>query len=230
MIEAQDVSKSFGALVALSHVSLSIAPGERVAFVGPNGSGKTTLLRAILGLIRATGRVSIGGIDVAVDPAQALRHVAYIPQVAPPADAPVREVVRAIATLRGIAPATIAERALTFGLSLERCATTRFVHLSGGMKQKLLAAAALAADTPILVGDEPTANLDAEARQVFFEELRRGRDDRIVILCSHRADELAHVAARVIEFREGRIERDAPGPAAREGTASPRRTSLRAVC
>jgi len=230
MIEAQDISKSFGALVALSHVSLSVGTGERLAFVGPNGSGKTTFLRAILGLIRTTGRVTIGGIDVARDPAHALRHVAYIPQVAPPADAPVREVVRAIAVLRGIDPARIAERAQAFGLSLERCAKTRFVHLSGGMKQKLLAAAALAADTPILVGDEPTANLDAEARQVFFDELRRGRDDRIVILCSHRADELAHVAARVIEFREGRIERDGPGPLIRAETVGSRRTSLRAVC
>ncbi|HET7544404.1 MAG TPA: ABC transporter ATP-binding protein [Polyangiaceae bacterium] len=230
MIEAQDVSKSFGALVALSHVSLSVAAGERVAFVGPNGSGKTTLLRAILGLIRTTGRITIGGIDVAADPAHALRHVAYIPQVAPPADAPVREVVRAIATLRGIDPARIAERAQAFGLSLERCASTRFAHLSGGMKQKLLAAAALAAETPILVGDEPTANLDAEARHVFFEELRSGRDDRIVILCSHRADELAHVAERVVEFREGRIERSAPGPAAGGETSSLRRTPLRAVC
>ena len=158
MIEVQDVSKTFGAVNALSHVSVTIAHGEHVAFVGPNGSGKTTLLRALLGLIRTRGRVLIDGIEVAREPERALRSIAYIPQVAPPTDAPVREVVRAIAALRNIEPKRIVERALAFGLPLERCAETRFAHLSGGMKQKLLAAAALAAETPILVGDEPVAD------------------------------------------------------------------------
>ncbi len=208
MIEVTNVSKNFGSLSALSDVTLSVEPGERVAFVGTNGSGKTTLLRALLGLIRTSGRISIAGIDVARAPQHALKHVAYIPQIAPPADAPVREVVRAIAALRGIEPRRIAERALAFGLSLELCAATRFVHLSGGMKQKLLAAAALAADTPILIGDEPTANLDTAARGVFFEQIQRSRADRIVILCSHRPDELAQIADRIIEFREGRIAHD----------------------
>ena len=205
MIEVFDVSKRFGRLTALSGVTLSIGRGERVAFVGPNGSGKTTLLRALLGLIRTSGLVSVGGVDVARDPQRALREIAYIPQVAPPVEAPVREVVRAIGALRGIEPRTIAECALSLGLDLERCASTRFAHLSGGMKQKLLAAAALAANTPILACDEPTANLDARAREVFFERIRAGNDQRTVILCSHRSDELLPATERVVEFREGRI-------------------------
>jgi ABC-2 type transport system ATP-binding protein len=229
MIEVSDVSKNFGDLCALSHVSLAVEPGERVAFVGPNGSGKTTLLRALLGLVRTSGRILVAGVDVAREPELALKRIAYIPQIAPPAEAPVREVVRAIAALRGIEPRAIAERALAFGLPLERCAATRFAHLSGGMKQKLLAAAALAADTPILVGDEPTANLDAAARHVFFEELRRDRPERIVILCSHRADELEQLADRIIEFKEGHIERDSAGPLARE-TSSTRQNPLRTAC
>jgi ABC-2 type transport system ATP-binding protein len=179
-----------------------------VAFVGPNGSGKTTLLRALLGLVRTSGRIGIDGIDVARDPARALRAVAYIPQVSPPVEAPVREVVRTVASLRNVAPERVAERARALGLDLERCASTRFAHLSGGMKQKLLAALALAADTPVLVCDEPTANLDAEARRVFFEQIQMGPAERSVILCSHRGDELAQVARRIVEFREGRIEHD----------------------
>ena len=227
-ILVHEVSKRFGAIAALSDVSLSIEQGERVAFVGSNGSGKTTLLRAILGLIRTSGRITVGGIDVVRDAALALAQVAYIPQVAPPVEAPVREVVRAIAALRAVEPQRIAEHALALGLSLERCAHTRFVHLSGGMKQKLLAAAALAADTPILVGDEPTANLDVQARHVFFETLARGRADRTIILCSHRADELVHVARRTIEFREGRIERDASAHV--QDASSPGDAPLRAAC
>jgi ABC-type multidrug transport system ATPase subunit len=201
-----------------------------VAFVGPNGSGKTTLLRALLGLIRTSGQITIGGVDVARDPARALAQVAYIPQIAPPADASVRDVVRAIAALRNIEPRKIAERCQAFGLSLERYSTTRFAHLSGGMKQKLLAAAALAAEPAVLVGDEPTANLDAEARQVFFDQVHRGRADRIVILCSHRADELVHVTERVVEFREGRIERDGPGSSCYEEASSMRSAPPRAAC
>jgi ABC-type multidrug transport system ATPase subunit len=226
------LGRSHGAteVTALSNLNLELKAGDRLGLIGHNGSGKTTLLRAMLGLIRTGGRVLIGGIDVASDPAQALRHVAYIPQVAPPTDAPVGEVVRAIAAMRRIAPRQIAERATAFGLSLDRHATTRFVHLSGGMKQKLLAAAALAARTPILVGDEPTANLDAEAREVFFAQLADGPRDRIVILCSHRADELAHVAGRVIEFREGRIERDGPRTPARNEAADAQALPLRPAC
>lgn len=229
MIEMSDVSKNFGNLCVLSHVSLTIARGEHVAFVGANGSGKTTLLRALLGLIRTSGRVLVGGVDVARKPEHALKCIAYIPQVAPPTDAPVREVVRAIAALRQIDPRRIAERAQAFELPLESCANTRFAHLSGGMKQKLLAAAALAADTPILVADEPTANLDAEARRVFFDELQRERAGRIVVLCSHRADELAQVAERVVEFRDGRVAHDGIATASRE-KAITRGDSLRAAC
>ena len=212
MIEIEGVSKRFGELVALSDVSLSIAPGERLAFVGPNGSGKTTLLRALLGLVRTTGRITVQGVDVAKDPARALEKVAYIPQVSPPVEAPVEDVVRAIADLRGIDLRRIADRAQALGLSLERCRATRFAHLSGGMKQKLLAALALSAETPVLVCDEPTANLDAEARRVFFEEIRRGPAERVVILCSHRSDELSSVAERIVEFREGRIAHDVRQP------------------
>jgi ABC-2 type transport system ATP-binding protein len=212
VIEIEGVSKRFGELVALSDVSLSIEPGERLAFVGPNGSGKTTLLRALLGLVRTTGRITIDGVDVAKDPARALEKVAYIPQVSPPVEAPVRDVVRAIAELRGIDARRVADRAEALGLSLERCSATRFAHLSGGMKQKLLAALALSAETPIVVCDEPTANLDAEARRVFFDELRRGSPQRVVILCSHRSDELSNIADRIVEFREGRIERDVRRP------------------
>jgi ABC-2 type transport system ATP-binding protein len=228
VIEIAGVSKRFGELVALSDVSLSIAPGERLAFVGPNGSGKTTLLRALLGLVRTTGRISIDGVDVASDPARALAMVAYIPQVSPPVEAPVKDVVRAIAELRGIDARRIAERCQALGLSLERCAGARFAHLSGGMKQKLLAALAPSAETPIVVCDEPTANLDIEARQVFFDELRRGPPERVVILCSHRSDELSSVAERIVEFREGRIERDVRIPTTKP--VAPATSPWRAAC
>lgn len=210
MISVNDVSKRFGAVTALDRVSLSIAPGERVAIVGTNGSGKTTLLRAIAGLVRVSGTITLGGVDVGKRPELALRSLAYAPQIAPPLDAPVGEVVRAQCALRGIARSSVHERALRLGLDLAPIEKTRFRDLSGGMKQKVLAAMALAAEAKVLVCDEPTANLDPRARAAFFAQVDERPADAVLVLCSHRVDEVRQLVHRVIEMRDGRVVRDAP--------------------
>jgi ABC-2 type transport system ATP-binding protein len=209
MISIEHVSKSFGRVSALNDVSLRIAAGERVAFVGSNGSGKTTLMRAILGLLRVRGHIGIDGVDVATHPERALRSVAYIPQISPPLDAPVSEVVAAVARLRTIDPQNVVAHASRLGLDLTTAARTRFRDLSGGMKQKLLAALALASNAQVLVCDEPTANLDAAARAAFFQLVDERRKDSVVILCSHRVEEVRQLVDRVIEMRDGSVERDA---------------------
>jgi ABC-type multidrug transport system ATPase subunit len=210
MIAVERVTKRFGRVVALDGVTLAIGSGERVAFVGANGSGKTTLLRALLGLVRVEGRVKIGGVDVAREPEVALRSVAYIPQIAPPIDAPVREVVRAHAALRGKTEEPTWERVQRLGLDPAAARDKRFSDLSGGMKQKLLAAMALATEAPVLVCDEPTANLDGEARSSFFDQLAERPKSSIVVLCSHRIEEVRQLVRRVVELGDGKIVRDAP--------------------
>jgi ABC-type multidrug transport system ATPase subunit len=208
MIEIHRVTKRFGDVVALDDVSLRIEAGERVAFVGTNGSGKTTLLRALLGLVRVGGHITVDGADPAKAPERALARVAYVPQIAPPLDASVAEVVRAFASLRKIADGAVAERADRLGVDLASVRRTRFRDLSGGQKQKVLAAMALATEAPVLVCDEPTANLDAAARAAFFDEVARRSEDRILVLCSHRVEEVRRLVRRVVELREGRVERD----------------------
>jgi ABC-type multidrug transport system ATPase subunit len=210
MITVAHVRKTFGSVVALDGVTLQIDPGERVAFVGANGSGKTTLLRSLLGLLRVEGRITIAGIDVAREPEVALRSVAYIPQIAPPIDAPVIEVVRAHEALRALPAGSTEARAQRLGLDLPASAKKRFRDLSGGMKQKLMAAMALATGAPILVCDEPTANLDGDARASFLEQLGERPRKSIVVLCSHRIEEVRQLVDRVVELREGRIAKDAP--------------------
>lgn len=230
MIEVAQVSKQYGAVTALDSVSLEIRSGDRVAFVGANGSGKTTLLRCLLGLIRFQGKITIGGCDVSRNPEIALRSVAYIPQIAPPVEAPVWDVVRAYAGLRGKPVAGFSMSASRLGLDLEGSKDKRFRDLSGGMKQKLLAAMALAAETPILVCDEPTANLDAEARAAFGRALDERPSEGIVLMCSHRVEEVRLMVSRVVELEEGRVQSDAPvedalrairalGPDSRPGSA-----------
>lgn len=220
MIDVQGVTKRFGRVLAVDGVSLSIAQGERVALVGPNGSGKTTLLRAILGLVRVEGRVLIGGVDVARSPERALASVAYIPQIAPPLDATVADVVSVWSTLRSRPEEAVSLRAARLGLDLGRWRASRFRDLSGGMKQKLLASMGLACDAPVLACDEPTANLDEASRAAFFEQVRARPAGSIVLLCSHRADELANMVTRIVELRDGRVHEDrSTGPAARKERA-----------
>jgi len=122
----------------------------------------------------------------------------------------VGEVVRAHASLRRIAPDATSARARKLGLDLEAVRGVRFRDLSGGMKQKLLAAMALATEASVLVCDEPTANLDATARAAFFAEVDERPKDSIVVLCSHRIEEVRQLVDRVVELQDGRIARDAP--------------------
>ena len=208
MIRFHQVSKRFGVVQAVDGVSLTINPGERVALIGTNGSGKTTLIRALCGLLRIDGRIEVFGTDVAKHPQLALRSLAYMPQLAPPLDAPVRELVRAFAALRGKTVAQVSARSQRLGLDLEAVAKTRVRDLSGGMKQKLLAALALASDAPVLVCDEPTANLDASARAAFFDEVNARPAPAILVLCSHRVEEVRHLVDRVIELQDGRVVED----------------------
>jgi ABC-type multidrug transport system ATPase subunit len=223
MISIQNVSKKFGAVQALDAVSLELKPGERVALVGTNGSGKTTLLRALCGLLRVDGRITVFGADVAKEPEVALRSLASMPQIAPPLDAPVKELVAAFCTLRSRKPAAVIKRAERLGLDLEAVAKTRVRDLSGGMKQKLLAALALTAEAPVLVCDEPTANLDAAARATFFEDVLARPANSILVLCSHRVDEVQHLVQRVIQLDEGRVVQDGPLEQARWQEEAPGR-------
>lgn len=208
VLQLDGVSKKYGAVEALRGATLAIDAGERVAFVGSNGSGKTTLMRCALGLLACEGRVEICGADVRLDPVAALRHVAYIPQVAPPLDATVRDLVRTTSRLRGHSEGRVAELSTALGVDFARISGSRLRDLSGGTKQKILAAMALAADAQILVADEPTANLDTHARHAFFALVAARPADAALILCSHRTSEVRQLVGRVVELREGRVIAD----------------------
>ncbi|TMQ04454.1 MAG: ABC transporter ATP-binding protein [Deltaproteobacteria bacterium] len=201
-IELDHVTKRYGKIAALDAVTLDIPAGARVALLGANGSGKTTLTRVVTGLVRHAGEVRLGGGPRT--PAHAAR-IGYVPQIAPPWSAPVGEVIAAVAALRGVSPGRVAELAGQLELRVDQVARQPFRSLSGGNRQKLLIALALAAVPSLAILDEPTASLDAAARQRFFD-LAAGRLDRAtVVLCSHRLDELRTLVDHVVVLADGRV-------------------------
>jgi ABC-2 type transport system ATP-binding protein len=208
MIDARELRLSLAGRVVLDGVSLRVAPGESVALVGPNGSGKTTLLRAVLGLLRVEGEVRVAGHDPWSDHAAAQVHVAWVPQRAPVLPIPVCEMVSAWAEMRRLPAARLAECAADFGLDLATLGALPFPALSGGMQQKLLAAMALASECPILLFDEPTANLDPHAREVFFDRLEQRTPAPTVLLSSHRVEEVTHLVDRVVVLTDGLVRFD----------------------
>ena len=208
----RQVGKRFGKTVALRDVDLTIPRGAKVALLGPNGSGKTTLTRIVMGLVGSDGEVRIDGTPL-TDRLQIASRLAYVPQIAPQMAASVDEIVRVIGDLRGVTRAAVAEVADDLGLPLDRVRRQAFRALSGGMRQKLLLALALASRPELLILDEPTASLDAAARARFLDRFAVAATSATVILCSHRLDELRALVDHVVVLAEGRVVHDGPAAA-----------------
>lgn len=207
-LELVGVRKDFGKTHVLKGIDLTIASGERVALVGPNGSGKSTFLRAVLGLVACEGRVTIDGKSPYADRIALVQHLAYVPQVAPQLSAPVGELVGLAVTTRKLDEAAVVALAARLDLPLNELRTRPFRNLSGGMKQKLLIALAMAARPKLLVMDEPTASLDAASRARFFELFAELGEDVTALLCSHRLEELQQLSRRVVALEEGKVAFD----------------------
>jgi ABC-2 type transport system ATP-binding protein len=201
MLSARGLVRRFGDRLAVDSVGFEVRPGEIFGLLGPNGAGKTTTLRMLGGLIPPTaGQVLIDGIPLVRSTAQAARRrIGFLTETPGLWEALTAADNLAIyGRLFGIADLDAAvDRSLArFGL-LDRRADPASV-LSKGMKQKLALARTLLHDPPIVLLDEPTANLDPQtARDVrdLLVELR-GRG-RAVIVSTHNLDEIERVADRI---------------------------------
>jgi ABC-type multidrug transport system ATPase subunit len=203
-VELRRICKRFGRVHALRDVSVALPAGSRTALIGPNGSGKSTLVRVLMGALCAGGEVRCDGAAVAADERTAIaRRIAYVPQIAPRFAAPVRDVVRAVTTLRDRGDADVAAIAATLGVDLGELGGRPFRALSGGQRQKVLAALALASGAELLVLDEPTASMDPKSRAAFFAAIERLPAATTVVLCSHRLDEIRRLVDRVVVLQDG---------------------------
>jgi len=173
MISIQNLTKQFGATVAVHNLSFDVNPGEVFGLIGPDGAGKTTTLRVISTAMRPTsGRVTVGGIDVARDPGAVNQLIGYMPQrFALYPDLTVIENMNFFADLFG---APRAERAALLARLLGFSRLTEFQtrlarNLSGGMQKKLALAATLMHTPRVLLLDEPTTGVDPVSRREFWD-------------------------------------------------------------
>jgi ABC-2 type transport system ATP-binding protein len=208
MIRLRSLTKLFKKLKVLDALELDLARGERVALVGSNGAGKTTLIRCILGEYTFSGEVEVDGRHPRRARREVLNKIGFVPQLPPPLKMPVKELLRFSAAVSGTKVSAIEDIAQRLGLDVKAFARQPFFKLSGGQKQKLLIAIALGRDAELLIMDEPAANLDPEARHVFFSLLAERAAKATMIISSHRLDEVAALVNRVIELDRGKVVLD----------------------
>jgi ABC-type multidrug transport system ATPase subunit len=204
MIELHDVVKRYGHRNAVDHATFAVQEGTSLALWGSNGAGKTTLIRCILGVTGYDGDVRVDGISSRRKGKEARKRLGYVPQSMPTFDVSVGEMVHLVARLRLADPRPGLERLETIGLG--HTLTQPVSSLSGGMKQKLALTLALLGDPPILLLDEPTANLDARSQSELIATLvELKREGRTIVFTSHRWSEVRALADRVVRLESGKL-------------------------
>ncbi|WP_456393825.1 ABC transporter ATP-binding protein [Nitratifractor sp.] len=209
VVKVKNAVKRFMGATVLDEVSLEVDAGDRIAMMGPNGAGKTTLVRSILGYYHLdAGSIRVEEHDPIRERVKVLASVSFIPQLPPPVKLTVTELLRFVERSTGTPVATVRSRAEEMALDLERHRHKPFFKLSGGMKQKLLIAVALARKSRLLIFDEPTASLDPKAREHFYRLLEAQGHEYAAIYITHRAEELEGLVNRHITMDLGRIVED----------------------
>ena len=205
VIRANKLSKSFNKLQVLKELSLDFNEGDRIALIGQNGAGKTTLIRCILGQYIYDGRLNVLDKSPRNHRVEILKEVGFVPQIPPPLKITVKELLRLFADLSNVPKEEYVDIAEKLGLQIKDSYNKPFVALSGGMKQKLLVSFALGKKPAILLMDEPSANLDPAAREIFFDYLSKYNKEALLVLSSHRMAEISGLVNRVVEMDFGRI-------------------------
>jgi NitT/TauT family transport system ATP-binding protein len=210
-----DVSKRFSIRVedeihhvqALDRVSFTVRDGEVVALIGPSGCGKTTALRVAMGLDSANGgRVTVDGREVhgcGYDRGMVFQHAELLPWLSA-----LQNVMFGLEMkgLRGNTLRTTAEKYLEL-VGLTDSKNRRPHQLSGGMKQRVGIARALAIDPKVLLMDEPFGALDAQTRESMQAELMEihARTGKTILFVTHDLDEAVLIADRIVVMKDGRV-------------------------
>ena len=219
-LQVTALSVSAGRVTLVADASFRLQPGELAALLGPNGAGKTSLLRGVIGLApRVSGQASIDGEDIAaMTPWRRARQLSYLPQNRPLAwPSPVRDVVAlgrfshgaALGRLRSVDRLAV-ERAIA-ACDLDELAGRPTSTLSGGELARVHCARAFAAEAPLLIADEPVAELDPYHQFRVMDLIRDFVDrDGGALVVLHDIVLARRYADRLLWMKDGRIVADGP--------------------
>jgi ABC-2 type transport system ATP-binding protein len=219
VLSIHDLVKVYpGPVTALQGISLEL-PNGMFGLLGPNGAGKTTLMRILAGLLEPTsGKVTLDGQDVLNHPQQLWKQLGYLPQdfgFYPHLTG--EKMLAYLLQLKGVqAPQGIKKLCgeLLERVNLTFAAKRKVKAYSGGMRQRLGLAQAIAGNPRLIIVDEPTAGLDPEERLRFYYLLAALAQDRIVLLSTHIVEDVAVLCTRFAIIRHGRlVAQTSPGEA-----------------
>jgi Cu-processing system ATP-binding protein len=206
MILIDNISKKFGALVALDQVTLELKSGKSYALIGPNGSGKTTLIKSMLGLVVPTkGNILFEGTSI-LNTWKYREKIGYMPQIGRyPENMRVGQLFEMMKNIRNDKPKVDEE--LLDAFKLYKIFDKPMHALSGGTRQKVSAALAFLFHAPVLILDEPTAGLDPVSVEILKEKIiREKRMGKLLIITSHILSDLDEIASEMVYMFEGRIQ------------------------
>lgn len=211
-LEVSDLDVSLGKQRILHQMSFTAHPGEILGVVGPNGAGKSTLLHALSGSLRYRGSIRIDGLELsqitARNRASALTFVAQDTAAAIELTTEQVVLLGAEANPNPVIPSSATDRAEA---AIERTGitqlrNTRLSQLSGGQKQLVHLARALAQDTPIIILDEPLSALDINYQSRVLDQLRRAATaGKTILLTVHDLGSAAHICDRLALITAGKL-------------------------
>jgi ABC-2 type transport system ATP-binding protein len=211
-INVQNLTKTYGAVLAVDDVSFQVQPGELVGFLGPNGAGKSTCMRILTTWLPASsGYARLGGFDVMYESMEVRKRVGYLPESVPVyPEMRVREYLTYRAKLKGVERTG---RNARIDYCLAKCQIKEVRNrllgtLSKGYRQRVGLADAMLADPPILILDEPTTGLDPVQINETLNTIRELGGKHTVLLSTHILPEVEKVCERVIIIDKGRIKLD----------------------
>jgi ABC-2 type transport system ATP-binding protein len=206
-----ELTRRFGTLAAVDHISLNIRLGEIFGIIGPNGAGKSTLIRMLATLLPpSSGTARVAGYDIVRQPADVRRHIGYVPQLLS-ADGSLTgyENMLLSARLYGVPRRERKDRieGALIRMGLAEAANHLASQYSGGMLRRLEIAQSLLHRPDVLILDEPTVGLDPSARETVWDRVIELRDrfQRTMIVTSHLMDEVNEFCDRIALIDRGQV-------------------------
>jgi ABC-2 type transport system ATP-binding protein len=208
-IEARQLSKHYGSLVAVDQLSFEVGAGEVLGFLGPNGAGKSTTMKMLTGFLSPTsGTALINGHDIVEDSLAARRCIGYLPEGAPSyGEMSVRAFLQFVARARGFAGrnAAAAAGAAIERLNLDGVTEQPIETLSKGFKRRVGLAQSIIHDPQVLIMDEPTDGLDPNQKHEVRRLIRDMSKDKIIVISTHLLEEVHALCNRAMIISGGRL-------------------------